>query len=260
MSSDLPSSRIDTILARLGLGQPVRAGALAREFGVSEDAIRRDLRSLAAEGLCRRVYGGALPVVEGATPMMARVGEDVQRKQVLADAALRFVEPGSFVFVDNGSSNLALVERLPLQLDLAIATSSVAIAAAVQHRDAIDLLVIGGMIDRLVGGAVDGTALEAIARLNIDLCVLGACAVSAEEGVSAYDPADAVFKRTLFARSRRTIVLATNDKLGRHAPHRVCDVDALAQIVVEHDADTDIVRDLTEAGATIARAASQAQP
>ncbi|MEG8014858.1 DeoR/GlpR family DNA-binding transcription regulator [Sphingomonas sp. 22R3R2A-7] len=180
MSSDLPSSRIDTILARLASGQPVRAGALAREFGVSEDAIRRDLRSLAAEGLCRRVYGGALPIVEGATPMAARVGEDVQRKQMLADAALRFVEPGSFVFVDNGSSNLALVERLPPQLDLAIATSSVTIAAAVQHRDAIDLLVIGGMIDRLVGGAVDGTALEAIARLNIDLCVLGACAVSAE--------------------------------------------------------------------------------
>ncbi len=260
MSSDLPSSRIDAILARLASGQPVRAGALAREFGVSEDAIRRDLRSLAAEGLCRRVYGGALPIVEGATPMAARVGEDVQRKQVLADAALRFLEPGSFVFVDNGSSNLALVERLPPQLDLAIATSSVTIAAAVQHRDAIDLLVIGGMIDRLVGGAVDGMALEAIARLNIDLCVLGACAVSAEGGVSAYDPADAVFKRALVARSRRTIVLATNDKLGRHAPHRVCGIDALAQIVVEHDADADIVRDLTEAGATIARAAPQAQP
>ena len=48
--------------------------------------------------------------------------------------------------------------------------------------------------------------------------------------------------------------------VGRHAPHRVCGVDALAQIVVEHGADTDIVRDLTEAGATIARAAAQAQP
>lgn len=260
MPHEIPSSRRDTILARLSSGQPVRSGALAEEFGLSEDAIRRDLRSLAAEGLCRRVYGGALPVVGGATPMAERVGADVHRKQALADAALEFVEPSSFVFVDNGSSNLVLVDKLPPYLNLTVATSSITIAAALQHRDDIDLLVVGGIIDRMVGGAVDGTALEAISRLNIDLCFLGACAVSAEGGVSAYDLGDATFKRALIARSRRTIVLATNDKLGSQAPYGVCGVDALAHIVVEHDADADIVRDLTETSATIARADPQAQP
>jgi DeoR/GlpR family transcriptional regulator of sugar metabolism len=259
MPSDIPSSRRDTILARLVAGQPVRSGALAEEFGLSEDAIRRDLRSLAAEGLCRRVYGGALPVVAGATPMAERVGEDVQRKQALADAALRFIEPSGFVFVDNGSSNLALVEKLPPYLNLTIATSSITIAAALQQRDDIDLLMVGGKIDPMVGGAIDGTALEAVSRLNIDLCVLGACALSVAGGVSAYDLADATFKRALAARSRRTIVLATNDKLGRHAPHRMFGIDALTQIVVEHDADADIVRALTEAGATIVGADPQAQ-
>lgn len=34
---------------------------LAVEFGVSEDSVRRDLRDLAAAGLCQRVHGGALP-------------------------------------------------------------------------------------------------------------------------------------------------------------------------------------------------------
>ena len=258
MPHDIPSSRRDTILARLSAGQPVRSGALAEEFGLSEDAIRRDLRSLAAEGLCRRVYGGALPVVEGATPMTERVGEDVQRKHALADAALQFLEPSSFVFLDNGSSNLALVQKLPPYLNLTIATSSITIAAALQERDDIDLLMVGGVIDRMVGGAVDGTAIEAILRLNIDLCVLGACALSVEGGVSAYDPADATFKRALTARSRSTIALATSDKLGRRAPHRVCAVDALTHIVVEHDADADSVHDLTEAGAPLTRADRQA--
>jgi DeoR/GlpR family transcriptional regulator of sugar metabolism len=259
MGNEIPSSRRDTILARLSAGQPVRSGALAAEFGLSEDAIRRDLRVLAAEGLCRRVYGGALPVVEGATPMADRVGEDVHRKRALAAAAIQLVEPSSFVFVDNGSSNLALVETLPPYLNLTIATSSVTIAASLQQRDDIDLLMVGGIIDRMVGGAIDGTAIEAVSRLNIDLCVLGACALSAEGGASAYDLADATFKRALTARSRKTIVLATNDKLGRQAPHRVCSVDALAHIVVEHDANADLVRDLSEAGATVALANPQAQ-
>ncbi len=195
--------------------------------------------------------------------MAERVGEDVHRKRALADAAVQFVQPGSLVFLDNGSSNLALAEALPTYLNLMVATSSVTIAAALQRRDDIDLLVVGGIVDRMVGGAVDGTAIEAISRLNIDLCVLGACALSVEGGVSAYDPADAIFKRALTARSRSTIVLATNDKLGQHAPHRVLGVDALTHMLVEHDADTGVVRELTEAGATIARAdlqASRGQP
>src|SRR5690349_184638 len=67
MSDELPLARRDEIAGRLSAGQPVVAAALATEFGVSEDAIRRDLRALAAEGRCRRVYGGALPV-GGMTP------------------------------------------------------------------------------------------------------------------------------------------------------------------------------------------------
>lgn len=193
-------------------------------------------------------------MVEGATPMAARVGEDVGRKQALAATAVQFIEPSSFVFIDNGSANLALVAALPPYLNLTIATSSITIAAALAQHDDIDLLMIGGVIDRMVGGAVDATAIEAISRLNIDLCVLGACALSAGGGVSAFDAADAVFKRTLVAHSRKTIVLATNEKLDQQAPHRIVDVDAIRHIVVEHDADADGLRDLTKAGATVVRA------
>ncbi|MDD1449982.1 hypothetical protein NHF48_001920 [Sphingomonas sp. H160509] len=49
-----------------------------------------------------------------------------------------------------------------------------------------------------------------------------------------------------------------NDKLGRQAPYRVCDVDALTHIVVEHDATDRVVRAMTETGATLVRADPQA--
>jgi DeoR/GlpR family transcriptional regulator of sugar metabolism len=54
--------RKNEIESRLLRGLPVNATALAKEFLVSEDAIRRDLRALAAEGKCKRVYGGGLPM------------------------------------------------------------------------------------------------------------------------------------------------------------------------------------------------------
>ncbi|HMG22768.1 MAG TPA: DeoR family transcriptional regulator, partial [Kofleriaceae bacterium] len=53
----LPRERQDRIVERLRRHGRVIAADLAVEFRVSEDSIRRDLRELAARGLCKRVYG-----------------------------------------------------------------------------------------------------------------------------------------------------------------------------------------------------------
>jgi DeoR/GlpR family transcriptional regulator of sugar metabolism len=58
----LAETRRIEIESRIQRGMPVNASVLAEEFQVTEDAIRRDLRKLAAEGKCKRVYGGALPM------------------------------------------------------------------------------------------------------------------------------------------------------------------------------------------------------
>jgi DeoR/GlpR family transcriptional regulator of sugar metabolism len=62
------------------------------------------------------------------------------------------------------------------------------------------------------------------------------CSVSGGEGISAFDPADALFKRALIARSRAVMMMVATDKLGTRAPHRVAALDEIDGIVVEHDA------------------------
>ena len=57
----LPGERQQTILRLLRDHGRVMSAQLAIELQVSEDSIRRDLRELAAQGLCRKVHGGALP-------------------------------------------------------------------------------------------------------------------------------------------------------------------------------------------------------
>jgi DeoR/GlpR family transcriptional regulator of sugar metabolism len=248
---DLPVARRDIILSRLGQGLTVTSAALAIEFEVSEDAIRRDLRALAAEGRCRRVYGGALPLTKASAPMRARMDEGRDRKHALARKAATFVKPGQFIFLDSGSSNLAIVEHLPEDADLTIATNSVDIAAAASRRPDLQLIVLGGALNHDVGGCVDGTATLSLARMNIDLGVIGACAASASAGVSAYDPYDAAFKRALLGASRARLVLATSEKLGASAPHRVADLKDIDVFVVEHDASAEALGELAAAGCNI---------
>jgi len=252
MPDELPLARRDLIAARLAEGQSVASVQLAAEFGVSEDAIRRDLRALAAEGLCRRVYGGALPLP--VRPLSARLGEGVDAKRALAARAAMLVGRGELVFLDAGSTHVALADALPEEFGLTVATNSVDVAAAVLGRQDIDLLMIGGAVDAAIGGAVDAVAVEAVTRLAVDLAFVGVCGVSAEDGVGALDHADAIFKRAVMAASRRRVALVTSDKLGARSPYRIAPARVFSQFVVEQDAPETLVARLRGTGAEVVTA------
>jgi DeoR/GlpR family transcriptional regulator of sugar metabolism len=202
---------------------------------VSEDAIRRDLRARAAEGRCRRVYGGALPIYPATATMAARLGEGMERKRLLARAAALTIEPGEFLFLDSSTTNLALVEFLPEDRELTVATNSIEIAAALLRRQDLRLIMVGGLADPVVGGCVDSGAVQTVAQMRFDRAFLGVCAVSVEEGVGAFDVADAAFKRAVVASARRTLVLAISEKFGDLALHRVAPLSRIDTLVVEAD-------------------------
>ena len=256
MNDDLPLARRGEIADRLARGQPVVAAALAVEFNVSEDAIRRDLRALAAEGRCRRVYGGALPITPASAPMAARMDEAREQKAALARAAIASIRRGELLFLDSGSTNLALVDLLPEDSELTVATNAIDIAAAVLRRADLQLIMIGGAVDPAVGGCVDARALQGVEQLNIDRCFIGACAISPKSGISAFGLADATFKRALLAASEHSVVLATNDKFTARAPHRVVPIKMIECVIVEHDLPRAEHAALSKAGPSILTAES----
>ncbi len=258
MDTVIPLARRDVIAARIAQGQSAVAKDLADEFGVSEDAIRRDLRALAAEGLCRRVYGGALPISPSTAPMATRIDEARERKAALALAAATTIRQGEFLFLDSGSTNLALARSLPEDFDLTIATNSIDIAGVVAIRPDLRLVLVGGHVDPLVGGCVDADAIQFVSRMNIDRCFVGACAVSPDGGVSAFHSADASFKRALVAASREILVLVTTDKLSERAPYRVANVEQIDCYVVEDAAGAAELKKLAKAGAILLKAAKPA--
>ena len=215
----------------------VLAAELASEFGVSEDTVRRDLREMAAAGLCERVYGGALPVSPAGGSLKQRMGFALERKQSLAAAAVSQISAGSTVFFDAGSTNLAIASALPQDMQLTAATNAPAIAAALLDKTGVNVILIGGLVDRQVGGALGAKALRDMEQLSPDLCVLGTCGVDLEAGVTTFGFEDAEFKRFATSKSKRVLVAVTSEKFGTAAPHGVLPIAHCECLVVEHDAD-----------------------
>lgn len=209
---------------------------LARQLDVSEDTIRRDLREMAAAGLCQRVYGGALPMAPDGGTLAQRKHESPERKANLAQAAVTLVRAGQVLFIDAGSTNLAIASALP-KLALTVITNAPSIAMALMERSEIELIIAGGRVDRRAGASLGPQALRTVERMRPDLCFLGACGADVDAGVTAFNYDEAEFKRSIAGASKAVVVAATSDKLGTAAPFGVLATGLLQHLVLEADAD-----------------------
>ncbi|MFO1066937.1 MAG: DeoR/GlpR family DNA-binding transcription regulator [Geminicoccaceae bacterium] len=247
----LPLGRRRQIAGRLARGEPVVAAALAAEFGMSEDAIRRDLRALAADGLCRRVYGGALPVPAASAPLAERLAEAGDRKDALARRAVALVERGQTLFLDTGSTTARIAALLPAGLGLTVVTNSVPAAAALAGRDDLTLVLLGGRVNAAVGGCTDARAIAELRRFRFDRCFLGACALSMMHGLAGFDMADVDFKRSLLDLGVPVALPMTTAKLETTAPFAIGRLGEIRELVLEPDAPPPLVAALRTAGIAV---------
>ncbi|MCQ8240449.1 DeoR/GlpR family DNA-binding transcription regulator [Rhizosaccharibacter radicis] len=264
MSSPLPDERQQAILDHLGRNGRVLAAELAGLFGVSEDTVRRDLRDLAEAGLCRRVHGGAMPLSPQPRGIAERSRLAPERKQRLARRAAALVRdavlPGGLLFLDAGSTNLAVARALPPNLRIGIVTNMPAIAATLAGTSGLEVISIGGRVDPEVGGCLGARALREMSGFRFDMALLGACAVDAEAGLCAFHLEDGEMKRAAAAVAASVAAVATSDKLGTVAPFRVLDPGRLGDLVVEPDVPQDIAAALSAAGTRLHRADPEEAP
>ena len=246
-----PEERRRWLLDRLGREGRLVAAALAQELDTSEDTIRRDLRELAAAGLVQRVHGGALPPSPGPLPFAARRERASEAKERLAAAALDLVRDGQLLLLDGGTTNLAFARRLPPALRLTLVTPSPAVAMALEEHPNVEVVLLGGRLDRASQNAVGGQALEMVRGLRADLCLLGVCSLAAGTGVTVTGYEEAELKRAMVASAGEVAALVTAEKLGTAAPFVVGPADILHHLITERAAPAPLLAELANHGIAV---------
>lgn len=231
----LPEQREQLIIERLRANGRVLAAALAAELQTSEHTVRRHLRDLADQGLCKRVYGGALLISPADKPAAVRMSEALERKARLAAAAVSIVRPKQIILLDAGSTNVAIAAALPDNADLTVVTNSPEACTRLLNRPGFDVILIGGRIARGAAGSLGATSLLQIQQIRADLCFLGACAFDPDEGVAAFDAEDAELKRAMLKASGQLAIALTSEKLMTAAPYAVAPSASVDYLFVETD-------------------------
>jgi DeoR family transcriptional regulator, fructose operon transcriptional repressor len=252
----LPTQRRQAILAEVSQRSAVAADDLAREFDVSVETIRRDLRDLERRGLLDRVYGGATRPAgrssEGS--FAARSTRHIQAKRAIAGLAAALVEPGETIVIDVGTTALEVARALPAAFRGRVLTNSVPAALELSAREHIEVLLCGGQV-RGGDAACSGATAEAFfAEFYADRAFLGSGGVHPEAGLTDYYPAEVVVRRTIIAHTAACYVLADSSKLGAIAVHRVCPLDRVTAVLTDDAGPAESYQALAQAGVTILQA------
>lgn len=215
----------------------VSIAELTEALGVSHMTVRRDIRQLEEAGRVVSVSGGvALPsrIALDATHQ-AKLGLHPAEKEAIAARAVELVRPGDLVYLDAGTTMLAiarqLVERAE-ELPVDLITNDLAVAACLGDHPTAGVHVLGGRLDSANLSTEGAVPAAELAEFNIDLAVVSASSFDLR-GLSVPSEAKTLVKRAIVENSSRSCLATDSSKYGRVAACRAVALDAFDSIITD---------------------------
>ena len=214
--------------------------------------VHRDLDELEKRGVLRKARGGvtAQPSSVFESLMPYRLTAMAEQKRRLAEHALRYVEPGMSLMLDDSTTVLKMIPGLADISPLHIATNFLAGLKQLAELPDARVIAIGGHYDPAHDSFQGIQAIEAIGSIQTDAFFMSTSAISATH---AYHQEERIvaFKRAMITSSTKRYLLVDNSKLDRVALHRVAPLSDFDLVITDSDADPDVVDALREAGVTL---------
>lgn len=175
--------------------------------------LRRDLTSLEADGLVRRVRGGATKPY-GPKRFSARLSQNRSAKAIIAEKAKKLIPTTGSLAFDGSTTTYAIAETLENADDLTIVTNSWETFSALKRTGARAILT-GGETDEIAGSLVGLLACRAAASVSYQIFFSSCAAIDLEYGSCDVSFPEAQVKQEFARSAQRTILLADSSKLGQ---------------------------------------------
>ncbi len=218
----LREERLQIILKMLETNERVSSVALAEMLNVSDDTIRRDLHTLAENGLLQKVHGGAIPRSSGPFKLKERIHIAPDEKRMLAQKAQQYFHDGDVIILDNGTTNMEVARLISPQLKATVVTPSLSIASILCDHAHIDLYFLGGKVFKDAQITTGIEAIKMLDKIRADVCMIGVCAIHPSVGVTIQDWEENQVKSKMVEVSQQVIALVTSDKIDTAEHYVVC--------------------------------------
>lgn len=203
--------------------------ALAENFGVTPQTIRRDVNQLCEARLLRRLHGGA-ELLSGAEnlPYDTRRITHLDSKRRIAERVRALVPNHASLFIGIGTTLEQVALALADHDDLLVVTNNLNAAMALSANRSHRIMIAGGKL-RLPDRDLLGEEVEALfGGYKVDFGIFGVGGIDEDGTLLDFDPAEVRAREALMANCRLRVLVADATKFGRNATVRggcITDVD-----------------------------------
>lgn len=235
----IPHQRRLQMLQLLEQKEIVSLDDFCREIdNISESTIRRDLKTLEAEGQITLLRGGGACLKKGSyeIPVNSKTIKNVNEKEAIARYAASLVKEGESIYLDSGSTPLRMVKHLQNK-DITIVTTNALIFSEIQESK-IKCFLIGGEINVKTASILGTKTNSELSMMYFDKAFLGGNGFSEKAGINTPDTREAEKKQIVQRNSTETYMLLDSSKSGKNT---LCKVFELGQVPIICDKETDVL-------------------
>ena len=215
----LPNQRRDKILDLLKEDGSAKVIDLARLFKVTEVTIRQDLEKLETEDLIVKEHGGAyLKNVEDQVRSFSLIHqENLDKKAIIAQKCLEFIESGDTIILDSGSTTTEIAKKLKGIKNLTVITNALNIALMLGTESGIEVIMTGGEFKPPTLSLTGQKAADFFKGLNVQKLFLATAGISLKSGLTYPSISDLVVKKAMIDAAEITYLVADSTKIGKSA-------------------------------------------
>jgi DeoR family fructose operon transcriptional repressor len=210
--TSLAQTRQSEISKHINAGGHVIVSEMAREFGVSEMTIRRDLRALEDRGLAVRVHGGALAAEK--SRFSNRLSSNLRLKTKAIEKLVGFIPDAGCVYLDGSTTMLNMVKHLKGKTRLSVVTNNVETFNRIADLPGPTPLLLGGGLDIRTDNLIGPLAIRSVGSLAFDVAFFSAWGLDAVTGLNEVTVEDAEVKERVAHRARGVYVAVDHTKIG----------------------------------------------
>lgn len=222
------------IVARVEEQGFVTIDALARDFAVSTQTIRREIIRLDELGVIQRFHGGAGRRGSGERlSYEVKQSRETELKRRVGVAMAARVKPGQSIFLDVGTTAEATAAALASVGPLRIVTPGATIARILSASPAIEVVLTGG---RMVGPDISMAgpiALRTVSAFRFDWAIIACSGIEPGGAVLDFDADKIALKQCAMEVSERSALITDSTKFGRSALVEMTTLSAFDLIVTD---------------------------
>lgn len=212
----------------------VTVDALARQFDVTPQSIRKDLNRLCDDRLLSRTHGGArlASSVENMSYEARRMlaSDD---KAAIGEAVAALIPDHASMFVNIGTTTEAVATALVQHQGLMVITNNINVATHLRPCRDIQVIIASGEVRSTDGGIVGEAAVDFISQFKVDFAVIGSSAIDADGALLDFDYREVKVSQAIISNARHVILAADSTKHERTAPVRIGHISQIHSFVTE---------------------------